>query len=241
MKTELTTPNSTAVHEGDNHHLTTGRTRPAAKRPSSPGLEAIDSILWRLAARSAGEKSLVFGVTGCGAQAGATTVATNLALCAGSQQSRRVLLIDATGSSRRNRKRGGGPEPGLWDILSGEVSPRECEPAAIAENVFALGPGTSARGAVRVNSQLAAEMLDEFRGRYNAVIVDLPPAEALGSALSLAKQLPGVLLVVRSETTSQREARRALEQLAEDGVPVHGTVLNQHRNHVPSWLRRWFY
>lgn len=239
MKTELTEPNSTAVQSSGNHHPTASRTRPASKRPTSPGLKAIDSILWRLQARGAGEQSLVLGVTGCGAGAGATTVATNLALAVGRQQPRRVLLIDATGSLRRNRKRGSG-EPGLWDILSGDVSPRECEPAAIAENVFALGPGAQAGNVGRVNLQLVAEMLDEFRSQYHAVIVDLPPADYLGSALPLAKQLPGVLLVVRSEKTSRPEAQRALEHLAEDGVPVHGTVLNQHRSHVPSWLRQWF-
>lgn len=236
MNTETTSPTSTAVQNGDEHPATLIQARAPAKLPSSPGSEAVDAILWRLQARERASRTLVVGVTGCGAGAGTSTLAANLALRAGLQGCRTLLV--SCGS--QSRKRRGAVEPGLWDILSGDTSPRECRPAEIAENVFSLSGGKVAGGAARVNSQLVDAMLDEFRMQYDAVIVDLPPAEDLGSALPLAKQLPGVLLVVRSEKTRQPDAQRALERLAEDGVPVSGTVLNQYRNHVPRWLRRWF-
>lgn len=235
MNTELSTAPESDVAQNGSLPPSSTRSRPAAPRSSSPGLEAIDAILWRLEARETTSKSLVVGVTGCGTKSGTTTVATNLALRAG-MQGCRTLLITASSLSRGRQAQS---EIGLWDIVSGESSPRESQPTEIADNVFALGGGTL-EGAARVNPQLVSEMLDEFRRQYDAIIFDLPPAEHLGNALPVAKHLPGVVLVVGSEKTSQHEAQRALESLAEDGVPVCGTVLNQYRNHVPRWLRRWF-
>lgn len=235
MNTNLSTPAKSSATQNGAPQVA-ARSARFASRPASPGVAAIDALLWRLEARGGVERSLIVGVTGCGADAGATTVATNLALSAGAQGCRTLLVRTAV--TARNAR--GAVEPGLWDILSGDVSPKECQPTELSENVFTLGGGGQSAGATRVNQPLVAELLEELRSQYEVVIIDLPPAESLGSALPLAKQLPGVLLVVCAEQTPQRDAQRSLERLAEDGVLVLGTVLNQCQEHIPRWLRRWF-
>ncbi|NOY42223.1 MAG: CpsD/CapB family tyrosine-protein kinase [Planctomycetes bacterium] len=211
------------------------------KRPFSTDDSVYDSILWRLSSRRSDEQTMAVGITGCKSKSGATTVATKLALHAGSQQVGRVLLIDANRNSPTMKKTLGlAPNSGLYDVLSGEVAPRECEPEQIAENVFVLSAGdVQSTADARVDRQLAAEMMEQFRLDYDLILVDLPPAKDLRSALPVAKSLDGVLLVTRSESVKQPEVQRIAQQLQQDNVELWGAVLNRHREYVPRWLQKW--
>lgn len=211
------------------------------KRSFSTDDSVYDTILWRLTSRRAAEQTMAVGITGCKSKSGTTTVAVKLALHAGSQQVGRVLLIDANWNSPTMKKMLNlAPNSGLYDILSGEVAPRECEPEQIAENVFVLSGGDGkATADARVDRQLAAEMMEQFRSDYDLILVDLPTAKDLRSALPVAKSLDGVLLVTRSESVKQPEVQRIAQQLQQDNIELWGTVLNRHREYVPRWLQKW--
>ncbi len=200
-----------------------------------------DALLWRLNSLPSAGKTMTVGFSGCQAGVGSTTLAANLALHAGSQLAERVLLIDANWRSPSLQKVFRvANEGGLLDVLSGELSPRECEPKPIGENVDLLPLGNlSDSNGLEMQSHMVAEMLEYFQAEYGLVIVDLPVAEALSKALPLARELDTVLLVARSEATKRQEAQRALRRLEEDGVLVTGALLNRHRDYLPRWLRRW--
>ena len=213
-----------------------------AKKNNSQLLQGpYESILWRLHAHQTDESALCIGISGFQNRAGATTIALNLAVCAASQHPGKILLIDANRGSDALQKKLRAPSgPGLFEILSGELSPREWEPIEVAEGIDFLSRGELGEDCNRpVRPQLAEAMLQEFREDYGLILVDLPLAEQLHNALPLAKQLNGVLLVSRFEATRTGEAERVVKTLQQDGVPVCGTVLNRHREYVPKWLQRW--
>jgi Mrp family chromosome partitioning ATPase len=87
---------------------------------------------------------------------------------------------------------------------------------------------------VSVNALLAEAGAD-----HNLILFDLPAADQLHQALLVAKRLDQVLLVVRAESTRQRDAQKVVDRLVDDGVPLTGAVLNRQRSYVPRWLQRW--
>jgi len=227
------------------------RSKSNPKRPAAQGSpfakksgfkfiqEVFDSILWRIDAKYSKNETMLVGLTGCTRKSGTSTIAANLAMRASSQQRGRVLLVDANwGGSNLPKAFQIEPGPGLYDILSGEVSPRECEPIEVAENLDVLRSGKLEKaGAVHVRHQLVEAMLADLKTDYSLILVDLPFAKELRSALPLARQLDGVLLVTRFETVKQKQAQSILQQLEQDGIEVWGSVLNRRRNYLPQWLQ----
>ncbi len=241
MKTNLKTPPpwETAQDSDQQSESKPFPSRQYSSSASSPGLAAIDAVVWRLQAQQAVGESLLVGVTGCASQAGTSTIATQIALRAGQHQSDRVLLIDASRQPTKSRSKDE-DGPGLAEILAGEVSIGECTPSRIAENVFSLSGGQMGpESVVQVHPHALTEMLDECRHQYGTVVVDLPSADNLQSSLTLARQMSGVLLVVESESVSTQQAQRILTRLEQDEVRVWGTLLNRYRDYVPRQLRKW--
>ena len=200
-----------------------------------------ESLLWRVDAKRQAQETLAVGVTGCRRKSGSSTIAANLAVLANQQQRGRILLIDASWQMPGLLKTfEASQELGLYDILSGAISPRECEPQAITENLDLLCRGKwNEDQPARVQQDLAAEMLSDLKAEYNLILVDLPEATELRSALPLARELDGTLLVTRFEAVRKPQAQDAFLRLQEDGVTVWGSVLNRYRDYVPSWLRNW--
>ncbi len=200
--------------------------------------EAIDSILWRLKAKLGSDTAIIFGVTGGEKHSGTSTIAHALAARAGQQTGTRVLLIDATGNQAQQS--GGEQVAGLGEIMAGEIAPLECQVTTPYENVDLIGMDACNALATGVEERFIAEMLHEYASHYDMIVVDLPVAGELKKVLPLAKHLPGVLLVVRSENAKHSQTQQAVDQLTQDGVSIFGTVLNGYRNSVPQWLRKWF-
>jgi len=203
--------------------------------------EIYDSILWRIDAKAVANETMAIGLTGCSSKSGVSTIAANLALRASRLQRGRVLLIDANWEFPGLFKTFGlTPGLGLYDVLSGDVSPRECEPQAVNESLEVLCRGRLEEDQpALVRQEMVDEMLGELKTEYSLILVDLPLADALKSALPLARKLDGNLLVTRFEAVKQAHVQRTLRRLQEDHVEVWGSLLNRHREYVPRWLRNW--
>ncbi len=253
MKSQIAPqPSTPPISSGSIWQQMTSDPLPTMKCKSKLAQEVYESILWRIDAKCQANETMAIGVIGCRGKSGSTTIAANLALHASDQHSGRVLLIDANWPnavrSKPNRQRPGlqnmfdlPHEAGLYDILSGDLSPRECQPQQVSENLDLLCRGKWGEDQpAHVRQEFVEEMLSEYKMDYRLIFVDLPTAEDLRSALPVARQLDGSLLVTRFEAIKQPQALRALRRLQEDGVDIWGSILNRHREYVPKWLRNWF-
>jgi succinoglycan biosynthesis transport protein ExoP len=70
-------------------------------------------------------------------------------------------------------------------------------------------------------------LLDKLRGRFDHIILDLPPVLPIASAAVLASRADATVMVARWRKTSRFALRAALKRLPPDSVNLVGMVLNQ--------------
>ena len=75
------------------------------------------------------------------------------------------------------------------------------------------------------NSKFDALML-VLKHKYERIIIDSPPTQAVSDALVLAKQADSVIYVVRSESTKQAIVKKGLSRLLQIEAKIDGIVLN---------------
>jgi tyrosine-protein kinase Etk/Wzc len=197
--------------------------------PRSPYVEAYRSLRTNITfAGDTRPRTLVF--TSALPGDGKSTTAVNLALTL-AQQEAAVLLVDA--DLRRGALHDlfdGDREPGLSDVIRGGASLDEAiqsvRPGETSRLHFlATGPLPS-NPAELLGSDAMHRLLDEWRTRYEMVILDAPPLNVVSDAAILGTRADGVLLVARSGVTDRGAARLAMEQLEKVRASVLGTVLH---------------
>ncbi len=163
---------------------------------------------------------------------GKTFCAVNLAMSIAMEKDHTVLLVDADVARPSVLRVLGVPAaPGLMDILLddtlqlGDVILRTNIP-----NLSLLPAGRNNKHATELlASQTMSALLDEIASRYHdrIVIFDSPPLLLTTEAGVLAAQMGQVVMVVASETTTQREVREALRRL--ENCPRVDLICNKAR------------
>jgi polysaccharide biosynthesis transport protein len=161
---------------------------------------------------------------------GKSTVAANLArtLALGGA---RVLLVDA--DLRRGRLHnllGLEQEPGLAHLLNCPADADKVLQTNSLPNLWFIACGT------RLNNpgdQFLGPALDQllsrWRSQFDYVLIDTSPIFAADDATTLAPKVDGTLLVVRSQFSSARQVRGALDMLCQRRARVLGVVFNRAR------------
>ena len=197
--------------------------------PLDPAAEAYRNLRMNLMFMSTEEKpirTLLFSSPG--PNEGKSTTAINLAVVL-AQQNDRVLLIDA--DVRRpalHRAMDVLREPGLTNLLIGDAEIREAVRPNVLPNLDVLPSGPfPPNPSELLNSKKMQQLLKQFEGTYDHIILDSPPILAVTDSAMLARHTDGMVLVLRSGETEQRAAERAVEQVRRVGVRVFGAVLNE--------------
>ena len=195
-----------------------------------------------------GERPKTLLVTSSVPNEGKSLTSSNLAITLADAGSR-VLLVDADlrKGSLHHRFGISSGVPGLFEAIG-------CEPGSpVPTNGLALNPkpifewesfvqttrvpnlfllprgGTTHRSSELFLGQAAIDFLGQAGVRYDFVVLDMAPVMAADDVTSLAPHVDGVLFVIRSEQTSARVARAALDLLYQRHVRVLGLVLNAFR------------
>lgn len=205
----------------------------ARETPESTVLEAYRALRTSLAYSGVGGgPPKVILLTSATPDDGKSTTTANLAASL-AQQKQRVLVIDA--DLRRgslHRTLGGTRTPGLTEVLTGRaemadvIQPQSFEGVG---RIDLISTGTvPPNPAELLGSTRMPDLLEWMESRYDTILIDTPPVNAVADVLVLAKHVDGVLLVARGGKTERGALKFALDQLATVRAPVLGTLLNDY-------------
>ena len=177
-------------------------------------------------------------------QEGKTTVAVQVSTTLASVGPR-VILIEA--DMRRPRLAGtfkANPKIGLSNYLADPNAKLSelIQPSEVPNmDVLVCGP-CPPNPAELLNSDRVEQLLLELGEIYDTVVLDSPPVNAVADALILTRNVDGVLLVAKSQQTTQEALREASQALESVEAPVLGVVVNDIREgHGGYYYRRGYY
>lgn len=117
---------------------------------------------------------------------------------------------------------------GLTEYLCGEIEMDEAIWETNEAHLDIIFTGAVAPNPSELfSSELFTKLLKAMRDRYDYVIVDTPPVNAVIDGVLTAKQCDGTVLVVESGVSDRRQVQHAKQQLDYAGVKLLGVVLNK--------------
>jgi polysaccharide biosynthesis transport protein len=157
---------------------------------------------------------------------GKSTIAANLAIATAEQQ-QRVLLIDANlQEPGQHRIWGVDNSSGLSNVLQEEAQFAESV-VEVAANLQLLTAGTLHHNPVSLfSSPVMVEMITQWFGLYDLVVIDASALSQGTEAMLLAKMADGLVLVVHPDTTEAIDLQKAQKTLEQAQQRVLGMVVN---------------
>jgi receptor protein-tyrosine kinase len=185
-----------------------------------------------------GDNQEIVVITGTLAGAGATTTAINYA-AALARSGRRTLLIDANLRDPAldrafDRPAATGLSFALRDGALGDLAT-----STPIDNLSVAHAGTPTYDAAElVESTTFAGFVAGMRARFDAIVIDCPPALTATETLALATLADATVVVVRADRTARSETAAAVEMLRRAGANVAGIILNADPATGPALFAR---
>jgi capsular exopolysaccharide synthesis family protein len=175
----------------------------------------------------AGAPPRTLAITSAIPSEGKTTTAINLALTL-AQGEDRVLLIECDLRRPTFGLRMGIGGAGLTQYLAGIKPLSECVRTLPGQAFLDVIPAgvTPPNPAQLLGSRQFRNLLAEMRSEYKFIILDSPPIASVSDVQIIAAEMDGVLLVVRSGSTSRHIVQRSCRMLRQTGARLLGCVLN---------------
>ena len=199
-------------------------------KPKSISAEAYRTLRTNIQYSSFDKEIKIIVVTSSDPGEGKSTTAANMA---GSfaQSEKSVLLIDCDlrkPSLHRQFKISN--LVGLSDVLIGKENIKDAI-NVYNENLHILTSGKlPPNPSEMLGSKAMERLLEELKVRYDIVILDSAPLNAVTDAQILSTKVDGTILVVKSEKTKRDSVQQAKALLDKVGANILGTVLNGVEN-----------
>jgi capsular exopolysaccharide synthesis family protein len=197
------------------------------RNPKSSVAEACRAIRTNLLFMSPDRPLRTMLVTSSGPREGksACVIATGVAMA---QSGSRVVLVDT--DMRRPRLHRAMRVPndhGISSVLVGDATLDEVIKSTEVPGLFVIPSGPiPPNPAELLHTKAFHEFVAALSSRFDRVIFDSPPVNAVADPAVLATQVDGTLLVVRAGRTNRSYARTAARVLSDVNGRVFGAVLN---------------
>ena len=157
---------------------------------------------------------------------GKSTVAANLAHAIG--QMEKVLLVEADMRRPTMAKSFDFPvgTAGLANVIAGTATLDEALHAVDGIHIMPAGM-VPPNPLELLSTERFGQVLSQLAERFDRVIIDSPPVQAVSDALVLSAQAHAVIYVIKSDATARPLAIKGVGQLLQNRAPMSGVVLNQ--------------
>lgn len=190
--------------------------------------EAVRTIRTSLQLINIDKPSQTILVTSSVPKEGKSTVSVNLAFAIG--QLNKVLLIDADLRKPSIAKRFDLPgfQPGLVNVVAGTHAIDECIVSDETSNIDILCAGSLPPNPQEIlASEKFAQLITSLRERYEYIIIDTAPTQAVSDAIVVSKLSDSLVYVVKSDATNAKTIYNGLSRFMQIGHRIDGIVLNQ--------------
>lgn len=190
--------------------------------------EAIRSIRTSLTLLALDNPLKLLALTSSVPSEGKSTAAVNLAFAFGQMET--VLLIDADMRRPSLAKRFGLPayQPGLANLIAGREQLNDCIIVDEKSGISLLPAGNVPPNPLELlSSPRFAELLTQLSQRYDRIIIDTPPVQAVSDALVIAKLVDGVVYVVAADETRGSAVQNGIAKLLQTENNLYGVILNK--------------
>ena len=147
------------------------------------------------------------------------------------QQGHKTLLVDVDlrrPSMHKALLPGGELPAGVTDVIVGNAKLDDVIRPTGIENLFFLSAGNRAPNpAELIGAADIAALVAQLGDRFERVIFDSAPVNAVSDTLNIAPHVHKTILVVRADKTPRKAVNRALMLLRKSGAKVAGFVLNR--------------
>ena len=190
--------------------------------------EAVRTLRTSLQLLNIDKPSKTILVTSSVPKEGKSTVSINLAFAMG--QLSKVLLIDTdlrrpTIGTQFNLP---GFQPGVANLIAGTHSLEECIVTDEMSGIDIICAGTMPPNPQELlASDSFKALMQDLKGRYEYIIVDSAPTQAVSDAIVVSKVCDSVVYVVKADSTSDKLISNGLSRFLQVGHRVDGVVLNQ--------------
>ncbi|MCY1044365.1 polysaccharide biosynthesis tyrosine autokinase [Corallococcus sp. bb12-1] len=197
------------------------------RSPRSAVAECCRAVRTNLLFMSPDEPCKTLVVTSSGPQEGKSTTCINLGV-AMAQSGNRVLLLDTDMRRPRLHRAFGVPNDfGISSLVVGEGSLDKAVKSTEVPNLFVLPCGPlPPNPAELLHTRAFKDLLRAASEKFDRVILDSPPLNAVVDAAVLATQADGVVMVFKAGKTDRGAAKRALRSLADVQARMFGAILN---------------
>ncbi len=203
----------------------------AAMQPDDPTVEGLRILRSTLNHVLTEVPNQLLLVTGPKSDVGTSFVAANLGVVLASGGDR-VCIIDADlRNGRLNHHFGKKRDPGLTEILLGNLTLNEALQKTSIDHLHLLPAGRSVENPSELlMKKRFAKVLDTMQTHYDRVILDSPPLLEVADAVILGQHAGAALLVVKAGEHNLSELEHSVKRLWQGGVELRGIVVNGTNN-----------
>ena len=158
---------------------------------------------------------------------GKSTVALNLGAALAQMENTLVIGADLRRPSLAKKCKLTPNHPGLTHFVSGSAKLDDCIEHLPELNLYVMPAGIIPPNPLEmISSKKFVQALKYLREKFDRIVIDSAPVQAVSDALILASNADSVIYVVKADATSATQAQKGIASVVASNEPLTGVVLN---------------
>ncbi|MCP5148648.1 MAG: polysaccharide biosynthesis tyrosine autokinase [Pseudomonadales bacterium] len=197
------------------------------QKPQGPFAEALRTVRTGVVLSSLDKPAKIIVVTSTIPGEGKSTVALNLGAALAQMENTLVIGADLRRPSLAKKCKLTPNHPGLTHFVAGTAKLEDCIEHLPELNLYVMPAGIIPPNPLEIiSSKKFVQALQFLRERFDRIVIDSAPVQAVSDALILASNADSVIYVVKADATSATQAQKGIAGIVASNEPFTGVVLN---------------